>query len=67
MPKADIITILIMVVIVTTPNTEVTAISPHGLFFAAGYINKGINGSQGPKTKTVKSTHGVKLGFPCFS
>jgi hypothetical protein len=58
-PRIEIKTIPSMLIIVTPPNTLVTSIRPGRLLFAAGYINMGINGSQGPKTKIVKRTQGV--------
>jgi hypothetical protein len=38
-----------------------TASNPVKLFFAVGYMSKGINGSQGPNTKIVNSIQGVIL------
>jgi len=58
-PNADISTIPIMVIIVMTEKAAVTNIRFHRLPRAAGYINRGISGSQGPKTKMVKSIQGV--------
>ena len=52
-----------IVIIVTAPNTKVTATKPSLLSLAAGYINNGINGSQGPKRKIVKRIHGVTVWF----
>ena len=50
-----------MVEIVVSPKIKVTIttviISP----LAAGYITRGINGSQGPNINIVKRIHGVKL------
>ncbi len=51
-----------MVAIVTMPNTDVTTNRPNKLFFAAGYIRMGINGSQGQKIKITNNAHGVMLG-----
>ena len=59
-------TMLSMVIIVTTPKMVVTNTKPKMLLFAAGYISNGINGSHGPKTNIVKSTHGV-TSFVLFS
>ena len=53
-----------IVKIVTPPNKTTTPIIPAMLAFAAGYIRMGINGSQGPRTKIVKSTQGVIFVFP---
>jgi hypothetical protein len=50
-----------MVIIVTMANRRDTIIAPEILFSAAGYITKGINGSQGPKTKIRKRIQGVVL------
>ena len=50
-----------MVEIVITPKIEATSTTFNMLFLAAGYIIRGINGSQGPKTNIVKSTQGVRL------
>ncbi len=60
-PKDKNMTILSIVIIVTTLNTMVTSTKPKILLFAAGYISKGIKGSQGPKIKIVKSIQGVRL------
>ena len=60
-PKERSITILSIVTIVTTPKTPATSTRPKVLLFAAGYISKGIKGSQGPNTKIVKSIHGVRF------
>jgi hypothetical protein len=54
-------TILNIVAIVTTPKTLITRTRPKILLFAAGYINNGIKGSQGPNTKIVKSIQGVRF------
>ena len=54
-------TIVNIVAIVVIPNTTVTMTTEKMLPLAAGYIKSGINGSQGPKTKIRKSTHGVIL------
>jgi hypothetical protein len=51
----------IMVPIVTTEKSTDTIIVPDKLSWAAGYINKGIRGSQGPKTNIIKSIQGVVL------
>ena len=50
-----------MVEIVTTPKIEATSTTSIILCLAAGYIIRGISGSQGPKTNIVKSTQGVRL------
>lgn len=62
-PNNDTSTTLNMVPIVTIANTNVTIISPNSEFLAAGYIRIGINGSQGPNTKTVNRIQGVRLAF----
>jgi hypothetical protein len=48
-----------MVVTVTTAKTPVTQKIPLTLCVAAGNMSRGINGSQGPKTKTTKMAQGV--------
>jgi hypothetical protein len=53
------VTMASIVTIVVTPNSAVTNTTPHTLPVAAGYINIGINGSQGPKRKMVNRTQGV--------
>ncbi len=63
-PRDKSITIPSIVIIVTILKTKVTSIKPKILSFAAGYINKGISGSQGPKTKMVKSIQGVRFLVP---
>lgn len=65
MPKAERRTILSIVRIVVKLKTIVTSNKPARLFFAAGYISIGINGSHGPKINIVKRTHGVILAFLC--
>ena len=60
-PNDTIMTIPVMVAKVTIPKIDVTRISPIKEPLAAGYIRIGIKGSHGPKTKTIKSIHGVKL------
>ena len=50
-----------IVKIVTEPNIPVTNNKPMILFFAAGYMRIGINGSHGPRTKIVNKTQGVIL------
>ena len=62
-PYEDTTTIAIIVEIVVRPKTAVTAITPVASCWEAGYISIGINGSQGPSTKTVNSTHGVIFAF----
>ena len=53
-----------IVAIVTNPKMEATIATLIISFLAAGYITRGINGSQGPKTNIVNRTHGVTLpGF----
>jgi hypothetical protein len=44
-----------IVTIVQTEKTTATAATDSGLFSAAGYISKGISGSQGPSTNNMKS------------
>ena len=53
-----------IVVMVTNPKTVATITVPDSDSRAAGYISSGIKGSQGPKTKIVNSTHGVKRLLP---
>lgn len=62
-PKYEISTIPSMVAIVITAKMPVTSDKAKKLFFAAGYISMGINGSQGPRIKIIKSTHGVIFLF----
>ena len=50
-----------IVAIVTNPKMEATMATLIISFLAAGYITRGINGSQGPRTKMVNRTHGVTL------
>lgn len=50
-----------IVEMVTTPNTAATIATEAILPFAAGYMIRGIRGSQGPKTKIVNRIHGVRL------
>ncbi len=50
-----------MVEIVINPKIEATIATSIMLCLAAGYIIRGINGSQGPKTNIVKRTQGVRL------
>ena len=57
----------IIVKIVTTPKMAVTITRLHKLPMAAGYISRGISGSQGPKINIVKRTHGVMLFFPSWA
>jgi hypothetical protein len=47
--------------VVKNEKTAVTISIPEMLFWAAGYIKIGINGSQGPSTKITNSTQGVIL------
>jgi hypothetical protein len=61
-PKLNAFTTINIVPIVKIEKTAVTQKSVRKLKLAAGYINSGINGSQGPKTKIVNSIHGVKFG-----
>lgn len=48
-----------MVASVTTPKTIATDITSPALCCAAGYMNKGINASHGPKTKIINIAQGV--------
>ena len=64
MPNADIKTMAIMVDSVAAAKTVVTAARPQRLPCAAGYMSKGISGSQGPKTKITNNTHGVMFLLP---
>jgi hypothetical protein len=48
-------------VIVTIEKRIDTITAPGILFWAAGYITSGINGSHGPKINMRKSIHGVVL------
>lgn len=48
-----------IVEIVQILKTPATATIAHGVCTAAGYISSGINGSQGPNTNMMNSTHGV--------
>lgn len=56
-----------MVTMVVRPKTAVTKNVPLKLAVAAGYINIGISGSQGPSTKIVNKIQGVMLGWSCAS
>lgn len=58
-PCTDAKTTTIIVNTVTRPNTALTMRTPLRLSRAAGYINRGISGSQGPNTKMMKITQGV--------
>ena len=58
-PYDDARTIASMVAIVVSPKTDATRATLSMLFLAAGYMIKGIRGSQGPKTNIVNKTHGV--------
>lgn len=58
-PKYEISTMPSMVSIVIPPKITVTSDRAKRLFFAAGYMSMGINGSQGPRIKIINSTHGV--------
>ena len=60
-PHEAAMTTAIMVPMVAALKTTATSIVPDRLCLAAGYINNGISGSQGPRTKMVKSTQGVIL------
>jgi len=60
-PKYEAMTQASIVVIVTSPKTIATATTANTLDLAAGYIMRGISGSQGPKTKMTKRTQGVTL------
>ena len=59
MPQADNKTTVNMVLIVVMLKMQATKIIPAILLLAAGTIRMGMSGSQGPKTNTVKSIHGV--------
>ena len=50
-----------MVKIVVTPKASVTKATPPMLCLAAGYINRGMRGSQGPNTKMVNRIQGVSV------
>ena len=50
-----------IVAIVVNPKMEATMATLIILFVAAGYITRGINGSQGPKTNMINRTQGVTL------
>ncbi len=63
-PKVETRTIPSIVMIVIPPKIPATSTKAKRLLFAAGYISMGINGSQGPRTNIVKSTHGVILLVP---
>ena len=52
-------TMAIMVDIVVILNTAATVTTPRVLCLAAGNINNGIKGSQGPKTNIVNNIQGV--------
>ena len=66
-PKVDMITMASMVDMVMLLKMITTEIKPVRLFFAAGYISNGINGSQGPNTKTVNKIQGVRLFLSAVS
>ena len=50
-----------MVTIVQTENAPATMNTAPICNLAAGYINNGIKGSQGPSTNTVNKIQGVRL------
>jgi len=52
-------TIASIVLIVTIEKSTDTITAPLILFWAAGYMTSGISGSQGPKIKIMKRTHGL--------
>lgn len=56
-------TTAVIVVMVTTLNIRVTSSTPTRLCFAAGYIRRGMSGSQGPSTKIMNSIQGVMLAW----
>jgi hypothetical protein len=60
-PYNEARTIHSMLAIVTKPKTDATRPTPIILLSAAGYIRRGISGSQGPNRNTMKRIHGVKL------
>ena len=60
-PNSDAKTTPSIVAMVTMPNMDETRITSKIFPFAAGYIRSGIKGSQGPKTKIVNKTQGVRL------
>jgi hypothetical protein len=62
-PQEETAIITSMVNIVARPKDEATNITPEILCFIAGYMTRGIRGSQGPKTKMTKSIQGVRLAF----
>ncbi len=50
---------VIIVIMVVVAKTAVKDTNPVRLLLAAGYINRGIRGSHGPKRNIVNSIHGV--------
>ena len=48
---------------VVTPNADATIATPKKLPFAAGYITRGMSGSQGPNTNIMKRIQGVTYPF----
>lgn len=60
-PREVAMTTASMVAIVVSPKTEATIATLPISDRAAGYIRRGISGSQGPKTNMMKRTHGVTL------
>jgi len=60
-PWTDASTIVSIVNRVVRPNTDTTTTTLGILCLAAGYITRGINGSQGPNTNIVNRTQGVRL------
>jgi hypothetical protein len=60
-PSLKMSTIVIIVLIVTIEKSKDTIIAPWILFWAAGYMTRGISGSHGPKIKIMKRIHGVEL------
>lgn len=60
-PQDETAMIVSMVKMVVKAKTDATRMTPGMLCLAAGYMTSGIRGSQGPKTKIVKSIQGVKL------
>lgn len=54
-------TIPSIVKMVVSPNKDATIITDIIFPLAAGYIKRGINGSQGPNKNIIKRNQGVKL------
>jgi len=62
-PQEETAIMASIVNIVARPKAVATTITPEILCLRAGYMTRGIRGSQGPKTKMTKSIQGVRPAF----